>query len=756
MILRVLTQLCILILSAATLTVAVSAEPSNGGNAKGSASPLQAAQPSAAPRPPTATAVPPPAAKPAAPATTDPGAPVLKPGEILLNFQAADIQAVVKAVSQMTNRNFLLDPRVKGQITIISAKPVSTAAAYQIFLSALKAQGFTAVEGVGVTRIVPTTEAKTSADVVDQPYGGERIQTHVLVVQHNSATQMIPLLRPLMAPTSQIASYDPANALIITDYADNIRRLLRIIEKIDQPVSSDVTILTLKHASALDLADLVARLSMPGGGAPGQPTAAPSAGDRFTIIPDMRTNSLLVRADNPGRVNQIRSLVEKLDVPATRGGQTRVVYLRNADSTKLAEVLRGLIAGEARSQQATAPGVSGVPGAPRPAAAAGGARAEASLVQADEATNALIINAPDATYNNLRGVIEKLDIRRTQVYVEAMIVEMSTDAAHELGIQWSGATNVGAGAVTGSQNFPNANPSINLAGANPAALATAGGLLLGYVGPLITLPDGSQIRTLGALARALEQRNLANVLSTPNLMTLDNAEAKIVVGQNVPFVTGSFASPGGAAAPNPFQTIERKDVGLTLKIKPQVSEGGLLKLDIYQEISSVAPTSGSGASDLITNKRSIETKVLVDDGHTIVLGGLIEDNRTESEQSVPLLGRIPLIGFLFRYKQKTGKRTNLMVFLRPTILYGPTDTHSVTTDRYNYLRALNRDKNRETSFERYAPVPPDTIRPNKDKDPRRREDSDASPAASNKPATVVEVEATQPAVTPETPEPETP
>jgi len=636
-------------------------------------------------------------------------APALKPGEVLLNFQGAEIQGVVKAVGQMTGRNFLLDPRVKGQITIISARPVTTTAAYQIFLSALKAQGFTAVEGIGAIRIVPTTEGKANAEVnmAGEPRGGERIMTHVLVVQHTSATQMIPLLRPLMSPTSQLSAYDQANALIITDYAENIRRMIRIVEKIDQPVSSDVTIIALKHASALDLADLVTRLSLPGASQPGQPGQPPGgaggAGDRFNIVPDLRTNSLLVRADNPGRVNQIRSLVDKLDVPALTGGQTRVIYLRNADAMKLAEVLRGLLAGEARTQTATA-----IPTGARPAGTAVASRpAEASLIQADEATNALIINAPDATYNNLRGVIEKLDVRRTQVYVEALIVEMSTDASRELGVQWAGGLPAGDGAVAGIQNFPSANPSLIGAVASPeTAFANAGGLLLGFLGEQVTLPDGTVIRGLGALARALETRGLANILSTPNLMTLDNAEAKIVVGQNVPFVTGSFSQPSGTTGANPFQTIERKDVGLTLKIKPQVSEGGTIKMDIYQEVSNVVLTSVSGASDLVTNKRSIDTKVLVDDGHTIILGGLIEDNKTESEQSVPLLGRLPLIGGLFRYKSKTGKRTNLMVFLRPVIIHGPQESYSVTADRYQYLRSRTQDIGRQDVLDRFAPRQP--------------------------------------------------
>jgi general secretion pathway protein D len=736
------------VVSASLLSPAATAQtPPAGG--KGASVPLQQVQ--QPPPPPPAPPRPAPAA-PKAPAPVTP-----KAGEVLLNFQAADIQAVVKAMSQMTKRNFLLDPRVKGSITIISAKPVSTSSAYLIFLSALKAQGFTAVEGVGHTRIVPTTEAKTGAEVYDEPRGGERIMTQVVIVQHSSATQIIPLLRPLMSPTSQLSAHEPGNALIITDYADNIRRLLRIIDKIDQPVSTDVTIIPLKHASALDLAELVTRLSLPGAGAPGQPVAAAPGGlglpgDRFTIVPDLRTNSLLVRADNPGRVHQIHSLIEKLDVPATRGGQTRVVYLRNADAVKLADVLRGLLAGEARSQQVSAtPTIPGGARAPAPAAKS----AEASLIQADEATNALIISAPDAVYNNLRAVIEKLDVRRTQVYIEALLVEMSTDAARELGVQWAGGVPAGEGALAGIQNFPGARPGLIGAVADPTTLVGSAGLLLGYVGERVTLPDGTVIRSLGALARALESRNLANILSTPNLMTLDNAEAKIVVGQNVPFITGSFAQTAGATGTaagvvNPFQTIERKDVGLMLKIKPQVSEGGLIKLDIFQEQSSIAPAATAGASDLVTNKRSLETKVVVDDGHTIVLGGLIEDTRNVSESRVPLLGDLPLIGSLFRYREATKKRTNLMVFLRPVIIYGPNDAYASTIDRYHYLRGFVRDKDRQDMMNRFVPAAPGT-KPTRDKDPRRSDESAAAPAEAAK----TEEPAAKPA-TPATSEPPAP
>ena len=304
----------------------------------------------------------------------------------------------------------------------------------------------------------------------------------------------------------------------------------------------------------------------------------------------------------------------------------------------------------------------------------------------------------------------------------------------ELGVQWAGGAPAGNGRTIGAaQNFPSANPSLIGAVASPAtAFSNAGGLLLGFLGPQVKLPDGTFVRGLGALARALESRGLANILSTPNLMTLDNAEAKIVVGQNVPFVTGSFAQPTGGVAANPFQTIERKDVGLTLKIKPQVSEGGTIKLDIYQEVSNVVLTSVSGASDLITNKRSIDTKVLVDDGHTIILGGLIEDNKTETEQSVPLLGRLPLIGGLFRYKQKTGKRTNLMVFLRPVIIHGPQESYGVTADRYQYLRARTQDVGRQDVLDRFVPTQPTAEELKKYK--KRGDDADKPREPAAKPA----------------------
>lgn len=697
--------------------------------------PAQPAPPAA--RPQTPAPQPrqqPPAAQPAAPAPTTP----VKPGEMLFNFQDADIQAVVKTVSQITGRNFLIDPRVKGKVTIISAKPVSANAVYQIFLSALKAQGFTAVEGpAGIIKIVPEAEGKQSATVstTDVPRGGDQLTTQVVVIEHGSATQMVPLLRPLMAPGGLLSVYAPANTLIITDYADNIRRLLQIVEKIDQPGSAEVVIIPLEHASALDMAQLLGRLTdgvTVGVGQPAQPGQA-VAPDRLSIVPDLRTNSLLVRTDNLGRLAQLRSLIAKLDVPAKAGGNTRVVYLRNAEAAKLAEVLRGLLAGEARAQRPQAQ-----PGQPAQAAPAA---AEASLIQADEASNALIISAPDAIYNNLRAVIDKLDARRAQVYVEALIAEVSSSRAAEFGFQWIAGAPRGEGGIGAVTNFPATGSGIvQTIGSFQGDIPNIGaGLSLAYLGHAITLPSGRQVLGLGALARALESDDGANVLSTPNLLTLDNAEAKIVVGQNVPFLTGRFAQTGVTTGTtgqvNPFQTIERRDVGLQLKIKPQISEGNTIKLQLSQEVSSIVTAGVSGAQDLITNKRTLDTTVVIDDGFTIVLGGLIDDNTQENIQEVPILSKIPLLGELFRYRQRVKRKTNLMIFLRPVIVRNAEQANAFTEERYEYIRNIQQAGTMRPSLvlpEFTTPVLPPLTQPPIKEEPKATEREAPRPGAAAK------------------------
>ncbi len=615
----------------------------------------------------------------------------LRKGEVLFNFQRADVEAVIKTVSQMTGRNFIIDPRVKGKVTIISARPVSKAAAYQIFISAIKAQGFTAVDAPGgAIKIVPVAEGKQNAlfSAAPRPRGGEQMVTHVVIVQHGVATQLVPLLRPLMAPTSQLSAYATANALIITDYADNIRRLLDVIEDVDQPISSEVTVIPLEHASALDIADLVTRLSSdgPSAAAPraraaGQQPAAQAqiGGERFSIVPDLRTNSLLVRTDNPGRLAQLRSLISKLDVPAKPGGQTRVIYLKNADAVQLAEILRSLLGGVA--------GVTTPTGTTPAQARATVARAESAeaLIQADEATNSLIIQAPDAIYNNLRAVIEKLDIRRAQVFVETLIAAIATDKLRELGIQWAGGGRIGDRDAAGIINAPQSSSTgiVNTIIDPLGTLSNAAGLTFAFLGEETTLPDGTTVRGLNALARALDQKGYGTILSTPNILTVDNAEAKITVAQNVPFITGSFAQATGTGGTvNPFQTIERQDVGIVLKVKPQISEGNVIKLEIFQELSNVDTTPVTGAADITTQKRTLETTVLVDNGNTVVLGGLIDEQFQSDEQGVAGLSSVPVLGGLFKTKKKIREKVNLMVFLRPTIIRHADDTLDVTRDRY--------------------------------------------------------------------------
>jgi general secretion pathway protein D len=645
----------------------------------------------------------------------------LRPGEMMFNFQEADIQAVVKTVSLITGKNFLLDPRVRGKLTIISTQPVSKDAIYQIFLAALKAQGYTATSSAsGLIKLVPLSDAKLSAEVSEgkAPRAGEQTITHVLTIQNASAAQLVPLLRPLMAPTSQLSVYAPSNALIITDYADNIRNLLHIVEIVDQRGNSELAIIPLKNASAVDIAEIVVRLYP----SAAQTGSAILTGDsrvepnRTTIMADMRTNSLLIRAASPGSINDIRELVERLDVPAKIGGNTRVVYLRNAEATKLAEVLRGLLSGEARAQALPA----GIPGK-----APGKSAAESSQIQADEATNSLIISAPDAVFNNLRSVIEKLDVRRAQVYVEALIAEVATEKATQFGLQWAGGKKMGNGTLGAMSNFPASSASIVGAATNPASLGNAGGLTLAYLGKTIKLADGTEAHSLGALAQALEEKNIGNILSAPNLLTLDNAEAKIVVGKNVPFVTGSFSQATGTSGTvNPFQTIERKDVGLMLKIKPQISEGGVIRLQISQESSSVDKATGTGASDLITSKRSLDTTVLVDDGNTIVLGGLIEDHVSETTQAVPFLGRIPVLGWLFKYQDTKKTKTNLMIFLRPIIVRGPEDSYGFSASRYAQIHAEQKkaDVGSTSILENFKPKEPLPPGPSQEKNSAARPD----------------------------------
>lgn len=617
---------------------------------------------------------------------------------VTLNFVNADIQSVIKTVGIITNKNFILDPRVNGTINIVSNGPVARELVYDTLLSALRLQGFAAVEENGFTKIVPEADAKLNRSPINEGSvvrgRGDRIVTQVYQLQYESAAQLLPVLRPLITPNNVIAAYPNNNTLVITDYAENIRRLLKIIASIDVPAGGEVQTIKLQYASAVDVGGLIARV-MPETAAPSIPGVSP----RLLVSVDPRTNSLLVRSDNPSVVTRIRALVAGMDIPTATTGNIHVVYLRNAEATKLAEVLRGLMSGQPATAPSAAPAPAGAQlgqqaglQTAQTASAASSSSQVSSSIQAYPATNSLIIIAPDHVYNSLRHVIEKLDARRAQVFIEALIVEVSSTQAAEFGIQWQylgGSVKNGASSTTvfGGTNYDNAgnagSGNINNAAANPAGIG--GGLNLGLVRGTIKIL-GQEILNIPALARALESEAKTNILSAPTLMTLDNEEAKIVVGQNVAFVTGSYTQPTGGTGTNPFQTFERKDVGLTLKIKPQVSEGGSVKLQISQEVSSVAPGTSSAANGPTTNKRSFDQTVLADDGQFVVLGGLIQDDVNNGADKVPLLGNIPILGNLFRYEKRDRTKTNLMVFLRPVVLRDAASTATLTGDRYDYIR----------------------------------------------------------------------
>src|SRR5207302_2301202 len=484
-----------------------------------------------------------------------------------------------------------------------------------------------------------------------------------------------------------ITGYPASNTLVITDYAGNLQRIDRIIDAIDQPGGTDPVVIPLRHASALDVAVLVNRLFADSA------QAAADTSQRLSVVADARSNSLVARADNPSRITRLRTLVAMLDSPTSAAGNLHVVYLKNAEALKVAETLRAIYLGEsvpAATPRSVALPVSTSPaGTPSPplSPALPGSQAVAlapGMIVADPATNSILINAPDAIYNNLRAALDKLDVRRAQVYVEALIAEISADKAAEFGIQWqdlSGVDKTGAHAFGGT-NFGGPGQNVLGIAANPASAGR--GLNIGVIKGVVTIPGiGTQILNLGVLVRALETNNNANILSTPTLLTLDNEEARIVIGQNVPFITGQYALTGAATTPSPFQTVERRDVGLTLRVKPQIWEGGTVKLQLYQEVSSIQDTSNPAG--VITTKRSVDSMVLVDDGQIVVIGGLIQDTVKDGVEKVPVLGDLPLLGALFTYNTRSRTKTNLMVFLRPTVLRDSKQAESLTGGRYDYV-----------------------------------------------------------------------
>ena len=639
-----------------------------------------------------------------------------------LSFVNADIESVIKAIGHYTGMTFLIDPRVKGTITLVSERSLSKTQAFGLLTSTLRLQGYAVVtSGDGYAKVVPEAEAKAQSSptqiggVRASKATGDQIATQVFYLSYESAANLTAVLRPLISPNNSIMANPGNNTLVITDYADNLRRLAKIIGALDTPVAADLDVIPIRNAIATDIAALVSRLMEP---------AAGGDSGRVSVLADPRTNSVVVRAPSQARANLAKSLIARLDQQTSSQGNIHVVYLKNAEASRVAETLRAVVSQDSSALPQQQQGTTG--GSIQAGSTTGGAGGQGGLggqqgqqgsvgmggtgnsfgqqgqqgaggaqgsgfIQADVSTNSLIITAPDAIYRNLRGVIDMLDVRRAQVYIEALVVEVTSNKASEFGVQWVGASGDSDSKyrIGGLQSFAtNGNSNIvNLAGAVSTGLggdaipSLPGGLSIG----LFRQVAGNL--GLGAVARFLENDGNANILSTPNMITLDNELATIKVGQNVPIITGSFTT-GTSGSSNPFQTIDRKDVGLLLKVRPQISEGGTIKMAIYHENSSVDTSTRALASGVTTNVRAIETNVLADDGQIVVLGGLIEDTEGDGEEKVRGLGDIPILGNLFKYRSRNRTKTNLMVFLRPVVVRSKEASASLAMDRYEYMRGV--------------------------------------------------------------------
>lgn len=589
-----------------------------------------------------------------------------------VNLKDAEISALVSEVSEITGKNFIVDPRVKGNITVISSKPMSANAVYELFLGVLSVNGFAAVPVGDVIKLVPDVNAKQNAVPFDltSKVKGEALVTRVIMLENTNANELVPVIRPLLPQFAHLAAINGANALIISDHANNIIEIERLIKSLDAGEGDELEIIVLKEARVDDILTMLDSLTS---------TSASKdvRGSRVRLIADSRSNRLLIKGDATSR-KRLREVVAQLDTPAVdRLAGVRVIRLKHANAKQIAEVMRNLVSNEGGAAK-TAAG-----GAASSATSAGGV----SLI-ADESQNALVIKADPSLMRELEDVVQQLDQRRSQVLIQAAILEISGDNADALGVQWAaGDPTKGVGLI----NFSNVGASLTSIAAvaaqdNPTSLPNLNGASIGF-GKTETNSNGD--RTFyGALIQAIKTMSNANLLSTPSIMTIDNQEAKIVVGQNVPFITGSSTNSSSGTS-NPFTTIERQDVGITLKVKPHIGEGGTVKLEVEQEVSSVVPSvAGVNSADLITNKRSIKTTILADDGQTIVLGGLIQDDNSQSVSQVPLLSKIPLIGQLFKSKSHSQTKRNLLVFLQPVILRDSQNAVDLAAQQYNQIRIL--------------------------------------------------------------------
>ena len=593
---------------------------------------------------------------------------------VTLNLKDADIQSFIETVAEITGKNFVVDPRVKAKVTVVSARPMNRTEIYQVFLSVLQVHGFATVEVGEVIKILPDVNAKQGAgNVITNKSGikGDELVTRVIEIKHVAAAQMVPILRPLVPQQGHLAAYPGSNVLVVSDRAANISRLEKIIGKIDRPDAQEIEVIPLQHASANEVVQIINSLRSASGQAAAQTPGAP------VLAADERTNSILLSGDSTSRV-RIRGLIAHLDTPIEGAGNTRVVFLRYAKAEDITPILLGITEFESTEGGTATAGREDVD------------------IQADESNNALIITAPPAKFESLRRVISQLDIRRAQVLIDSIIAEVGQNLSKELGAE---------AFVLPSEDDPD-GPAIATINTRALLDVLSDPLNVG-AGLSLGATDQSGDTQWGVLLRALESDAATNILQTPSLVTLDNEEAEIVVAENVPFITGQFTNTGATeGAVNPFQTIERQDVGLVLRFTPQINEGNSVKLDIEQEISNVSESDV--ASDIITQERRIQTSVLVDDRKILVLGGLTRDEGRDSVTKTPLLGDIPLLGNLFRSTQTSKVKADLMIFIRPVILRDTNSATLATGSKYNYLKTRQLDsqlEDRGLIKDNFQPIP---------------------------------------------------
>ncbi len=611
-------------------------------------------------------------------------------GRHTLNLKAADLLVLVQTVSEITGKSFIVDPRVEGRVTVISSKPQTPREIYETFLSVLRIHGFAAIESGDMVKIVPDAIAAQDGSL-NNGGGPDALTTRMIEVKNVPADEIVKLLRPLAPQQANFTAHAGSNSILITDRAGNVERLMTLIRRMDTKTDTDIETIPLRHASASEVARTLATLE-------GEKSGA-------KLIADERTNSILLSGDQASRL-KLRTLVAHLDTPLDGGENTQVIYLNYAKAGDLVPILDSVAA----TLTGSAP------------AGEGAKVAKSATIQSHDETNALIITAAPAVYRDLAAVVRQLDVRRAQVLVEAIIAEVSDDLADELGVQWQSTNFDGEKGFVGGSNYPGSGGVGGIIGTmlNPiTALGSSGGFNMGYIGGKLEIPDGNGGTTtlfqVGALVKALRGDGRANVLSNPSVVTLDNAEAEFKVVNEVPFLTGQYtttASSGQNSVNNPFQTVERKEVGLILKVTPHVNQGDSVRLDVHQETSTIA-NSVSGAIDLITSKRELNTSVLVPDGGLLVLGGLSDESINESMQGVPGLSRVPLLGNLFKSRTSKRNKRNLMVFLRPIILRDAATEAAVSSEKYNYLRAeqLKMRENKELRYRNSQPLLPELPAP---------------------------------------------